>query len=127
MSNKQLAVLVAALVFVFGGPPLAHALSAPLGDLKNCDNITVSSAVLSSKTCMSGFGSSITVQNDSATCIRVGGPTLTVTSGFEVGSGCRDGVGVSLDAKSDIYVMDDGGGTIILEGELLFYGSDRWR
>jgi hypothetical protein len=104
MSNKQLAVLVAAIVFVFGGPPLAHALSAPLGDLKNCDNITVSSAVLSSKTCMGSFGSSITVQNDSATCLRVGGTGVTTTTGLSVGTGCAAGAVVTFDAKEIHYI-----------------------
>jgi hypothetical protein len=104
MSNKQLAVLVAAIVFVFGGPPLAYALSAPLGDLKNCNDITVSSAVLSSKTCMGSFGSSITVQNDSATCIRVGGTAVTATTGLSVGTGCAAGAVVTFDAKEIHYI-----------------------
>lgn len=104
MSNKQLAVLVAAIVFVFGGPPLAHALSAPLGDLKNCDNITVGAAVGHSKTCMGSFGSSITVQNDSATCIRVGGTGVTTTTGLSVGTGCAAGAVVTFDAKEIHYI-----------------------
>jgi hypothetical protein len=108
MSNKQLAVLVAAIVFVFGGPPLAHALSAPLGDLKNCDNITVGAAIGHSRTCMSGFGSSIVVQNESATCIRVGGTGVTTTTGLSVGSGCAAGQVVTFDAKEIHFISTAG-------------------
>lgn len=108
MSNKQLAALIVALVVVFGGPPVALALSAPLGDLKNCDNITVGAAVGHSKTCMGTFGSSITVQNESATCIRVGGTAVAATTGLSVGTGCAAGAVVTFDAKEVHFISSAG-------------------
>lgn len=99
MKNWQIGLVVVALVALFGGPPVAKALSMPLAQVKNCDNITISSTAVSSETCMGGWGSSVTVQNESATCIRVGGSGVTTTTGLSVGSGCAAGTVVTFDAK----------------------------
>jgi hypothetical protein len=98
------ALVVGALV-----SPTVQALSTPLGDLQNCNNITVgSSAVVSSDACMGGTGSSIVVQNESTSCIRVGGPNVTATTGLSVGSGCAAGPVVTFDAKR-VYMISVSG------------------
>lgn len=99
MKNWQIGLVVVALVALFGGPPAARALSMPIAQLKNCDNITVSSTAVSSEACMGGWGSNISVQNESTTCIRVGGSGVTTTTGFSVGVGCASGAAISIDAK----------------------------
>lgn len=99
MKSWHIGLVVLALVAFFGGPPAAKALSMPLSQLKNCDNITISSTPVSSETCMGGWGSNVSVQNESTTCIRVGGPGITSTTGYSVGSGCASGAAISVDAK----------------------------
>lgn len=117
MKNWHLAALIAVVVVVFGGPQAAQALDNPVADISDVE-LTVPAArtkltsITPTTGTWTGSYETVYIANGLTTCIRVGGPTLTTTSGFEVGSGCRDGVGVSLDARGAIYVMDDGGGTV---------------
>lgn len=96
-------IIAAAFVSLIVGAlvaPVAQALSTPLSGLKNCDNITVgASAVVSSKTCMGETGSSILVQNESTSCIRVGGPGVTATTGVSIGDGCAGGKTFGFDGR----------------------------
>ena len=109
MNRTHILILVAALVLLVGGPPAAMALSTPLGELKNCANITIGATTpVSSKTCMGAAGSSIVVQNESTSCIRVGGSGVTATTGLDVGSGCDAGPVVSFDAKV-VYMLSVSG------------------
>ena len=109
MKNWQIGLVVVALVALFGGPPVAKALSMPLGELKNCDNITINATTpVSSETCMGGWGSMVTVQNESATCIRVGGRAVAATTGLSVGSGCAAGTVVTVDAKRAWMISTSG-------------------
>ncbi len=109
-------LLVALTIAVSAGIPTAIALANPVSNVDDVEiTVPAAKAKLTSITPTSGTWqsySSVYIANGLTTCIRVGGPSLTATSGFEVGSGCRDGVGISLDATGDIWVMDDGGGTV---------------
>ncbi len=118
MSNKQFAILVAVVAALcLGGPPTAHALSDAVGDISDIE-LTVPAArtkltaITPTSGAWAGGYDTITIANSLTTCIRVGGPTLTTTSGYDIGSGCRDGTSVTLDSRGAIYVMDDGGGTV---------------
>jgi len=109
MKNWQIGLVVVALVAFIGGPPAARALSMPLAQVKNCDNITINATTpVSSETCMGGWGSSVTVQNESTTCIRVGGSGVTATTGLSVGSGCAAGTVVTFDAKRAWMISTSG-------------------
>lgn len=102
-----LAILALALAVV--ATPVAQALSTPLGALQNCDNVTVGDgAVVSSQTCMGTTGSSIVIQNESASCIRVGGSAVAATTGIQVGDGCAAGQVLSVDAKV-VYMISESG------------------
>jgi hypothetical protein len=117
VSNKQFVILVAVLVALLGGPPAARALSDAVGDITDVE-LTVPAArtkltaITPTTGSFAGGYDTVTIANSLTSCIRVGGPTLTTTSGFDIGSGCRDGTSVTLDARGAIYVMDDGGGTV---------------
>ena len=101
-------VLVALVVGAVVSPAV-QALSTPLSDLQNCDNITVGAgAVVSSATCMGGTGSSIVVQNESTSCIGVGGSAVAATTGLDVGSGCDAGPVVTFDARR-VYMISVSG------------------
>lgn len=107
------ALIVSAIIFILGiGIPAGLALNNPIAMLNDTE-ITVPAAATELRSVSSSINSfdTVYIANSLTTCIRVGGPTLTTTSGFEVGSGCRDGVGVSIDA-TQIFVMDDGGSTV---------------
>lgn len=107
------ALIVSTAIFLIGiGIPAGLALNNPLATLNDTE-ITVPATATELKAVSSSIKSfdSVYIGNSLVTCIRVGGPTLTTTSGYDVGSGCRDGVGVSIDA-TQIFVMDDGGGTV---------------
>jgi len=103
------AILAVGLVVGAIVSPQVQALSTPLADLQNCANITVgASTVVDSATCMGGTGSSIVVQNESTSCIRVGGSGVTATTGLDVGSGCDAGPVVSFDARR-VYMISVSG------------------
>lgn len=84
----------------------AMALSTPLSTVTQwevaCDSMDGGSPqdflIDTGGTTHSGV-SAVYIANDSTTCVRVGGTGLTSTTGATVGSGCRDGAGLSLDAK----------------------------
>ena len=82
MKNWQLAVLVGALVLVFGGPPAAKALSNPIRDLKNVEvSCTETTPVLIAPT---GGASSMCIQNENAGQVRIGGSGVTASNGLQI-------------------------------------------
>lgn len=58
----------------------------------------------------------IYVANDSATCIRIGGSDVTASTGVSIGTGCRDGVGFSFDAKRAWCLSTSGTVTVDVVG-----------
>lgn len=112
MTNSRTMIVCSIILAVGMGFGAAHALDRPIATVNDTE-ITVPAARTELHAVSSSILSFDTVYigNTLTTCIRVGGATLTTTSGFDVGSGCRDGAGVSIDA-TQVWVMDDGGGTV---------------
>jgi len=110
----HLVAFVVALVVIIGGPPVAHALSVPLKVIKDSQvalNATTPTAIAPNG------ASSMCIQNTSATCIQVGGPTVTATTGIAVGSGCAAGQVLCLDATKAFGFSTSGSVTVnVLSG-----------
>jgi hypothetical protein len=91
-----LVILVVALVAIAGGPPVAQALSTPLGELKNT---AVSCGSTGDPEIINPGGTSMCIQNSSATCVRIGGSGVTTATGLSIGDGCPGGKVYCADAK----------------------------
>ncbi len=59
---------------------------------------------------------SIYVANDSATCVRIGGADVASTTGISIGTGCRDGVGMAIDARRAWCLSTSGTVTVDVVG-----------
>jgi hypothetical protein len=53
------------------------------------------------------------VANSSATCVRVGGKTVTTTTGASIGSGCRDGSGITLAFNAATCISTSGSPVVV--------------
>lgn len=105
--------LVAALVLALGVPTV-KALSTRLGGLKTCADQTApgSAGTPINLDCSGGLASTLIIENDSTTCIRVGGlENLSATTGFSVGDGCPAGMVVTVDSR-DAYAISTAVGTV---------------
>lgn len=92
-----LILLTAAFVLVAGGPPVARALSTPLGAL--ADTTIACDATGDPEAIAPSGASSICVENTSATCVQIGGSTVSTTTGIAIGSGCSGGQVFCADVK----------------------------
>lgn len=97
MMNRVLLVgFIAALALALG-QPIAHALSTPLAELQDttvaCDATGAPEAIAPSG------ASSICVENTSATCVQIGGSTVSTTTGVAIGDGCAGGTLFCADVK----------------------------
>lgn len=109
MNRSSIFLVVVGLVVGAIVTPQAMALATSLAELKNCDNVTVgASQAVSTATCVSGTGSSLIIQNESASCIRVGGSGVTASTGIQVGDGCAAGQVVSIDARRAWMISESG-------------------
>lgn len=107
--TAALAVTLVALV-IFGLSQSAEAFN-PLGGVLNCDDVTVTAVAASATACFplgSPSPGNVTVQNESATCIRAGGPSVTASTGLSIGSGCAAGQVVSFDARGLTLISSAG-------------------
>ncbi len=99
-----LLVLVVAL-----GAREARALANPIGGLLDVNVSVGAVTAMDTNSCAAGDpcistgagtgASSIVVQNESTTCIRVGGPNVSASRGFSVGSGCAMGSAATIDGR----------------------------
>lgn len=86
----------------------AQALSQSLAEAKNCADITIGATAVPTTTCMGGTGSSLIIQNESTSCIRVGGSAVTASTGISVGDGCAAGQVISWDVKRAWLIREGG-------------------
>lgn len=99
-----------AVAVILGSAQRADAF-APLGGVLNCADVTVGAAAASATACFpvgSPSPGNVTVQNESATCIRAGGPSVTASTGLSIGSGCAAGQVVSFDARGLTLISSAG-------------------
>jgi hypothetical protein len=89
--------LIVAFVVVAGGPPVAQALSTPLGVLG--DTSVACDATGDPELIAPSGASSLCIENTSATCVQIGGPTVSTTTGIAIGSGCSGGQVFCADVK----------------------------
>ena len=121
MKSTHIFLVVVGLVVGAVVTPSAMALSQSMADVKNCNNVTVGdSAVVATTTCMGGTGSPLVIQNESTSCIRVGGSADTASTGISVGDGCAAGQVISWDAKRAWMISESGDvtGVDVAWGEL---------
>lgn len=97
MKKEAIPYLILGLVLMLVGiaPPIAHALSNPIAELQNT---SVSCGATATAIAPSG-ASSMCIENVSTTCVQVGGPGITSTTGLAVGSGCSAGQVFCADVK----------------------------
>lgn len=91
----------------------AAALSQPLGELRDTE-VACSASVPTLINGADGLGgvSSLYIANDSATCVRVGGSAVSATTGASIGDGCRDGNGITVDARRAYCLSTSGSITV---------------
>lgn len=87
---------VAALALALG-QPIAHALSTPLSVLQ--DTTVACNAAGDPEAIAPSGASSICVENTSATCVQIGGSTVSTTTGVAIGDGCAGGTLFCADVK----------------------------
>lgn len=85
---------VMAVAFLALVAPAAHALSTALGELQNT---TVSCGATA--TLVAPGMDAVTLVNTSTTCINIGGPTVSPTTGAGLGSGCGLGMAYAADVR----------------------------
>lgn len=116
--KERYAIVVAIMLLVAlaGGPPVARALSTPLGELKDVQVTCGSTA-----TAIRPIGaSSMLIYNPSATCVRIGGSsTVSTTRGLPVGDGCDGGKTFPLDGRATFCVAESS--TVVVT---VLYGSN---
>lgn len=74
------------------------ALDAPLSELRDAE-VACSASTPTPIEAAGTRAESIYISNASATCVRIGGSSVTASTGASIGDGCTDGVGISVDAK----------------------------
>lgn len=77
-------------------------------------NTTVSCATTVTEIKPSANTVSMYIANSSATCISLGGTTVTTSTGMSLGSGCRDGIGTSI-AFNAATCISRGGGSVTVD------------
>lgn len=76
-------------------------------------NTTVSCATTVTEINPSSNTASMYVANSSATCVRVGGKTVTTGTGASIGSGCRDGSGITLAFNAATCISTSGAPVVV--------------
>lgn len=95
-------------------------LSTPIGALKTATVSCPGSASSPTKvTAGLGAVSAMSLQNVSATCVQIGGATVTSTTGHAVGLGCASGQTYPLDGK-EAYCISSAVGAVSTQ---LNYGT----
>lgn len=95
MNQKAKWTLTGVFAALFMGTALAADSLSELKDVEVTCLSTVTPIVGSGASSAASFY----IANDSATCVRVGGSAVTASKGASIGSGCRDGPGISVDAR----------------------------
>ena len=113
---------IPAIAFLLGACLVGFALSRPavalnqsLSELKDmaiaCSASTVT-PILAAAPQGTTRADSMYIANTSATCVRVGGSAVTSTTGASIGSGCRDGAGITMDVKKAYCLSTSGTVTV---------------
>ena len=97
-------------LLLFAG--VAMGLDSPLSELK--DTTVACSPTAATKIAASSTvrAEAMYISNKSATCVRVGGSGITASTGAEIGDGCHDGPGISVDAKVAYCFSESGSVTV---------------
>jgi hypothetical protein len=94
---------------------VAMGLDVPLGGLDNwqVDCAAAATPLTTDSGGTKHYTDTIYVGSSSATCVHIGGTGVTATTGLSVGTGCREGVGVSIDSR--LATCFSSGGTVTVD------------
>ena len=74
------------------------ALDAPLSELRDAE-VACSASTPTPIEAVGTRADALFISNSSATCVRIGGSSVSATTGASIGVGCQDGSNISLDVK----------------------------